>query len=208
MTQEEVEVPSKYTPEQIEQIWADYMIEGARYGDKNDVEEALARNTDVNATDAKGRTALHVASANGYVDIMSLLLAAGANTETCNFKRNTALHWACIGGHLDAITLLLRHGASPSALNEAEQTPLDGALDNEAILKVFQNYSSVPETRHKCFESDKKATSTDHGVEKPSDRASCVGKDVAGTCEPRNDLGAEDNISIENVCNGVKDTHL
>jgi ankyrin repeat protein len=209
MTHEEDEVPSKYTPEQVEQIWADYMIEGARYGDKDEVEEALARNTNVNATDANGRTALHVAAANGYVDIMEILLAAGANTEAPNFSGNTSLHWACLGGHLYAINLLLKHGASPSALNEAEKTPLDYALDNEAVLQIFQNYNSLPQPALRSPERATKApqvTTCGRGTEKARDQGCCEGKDQSKECEPVSVRDGGENV--DNVCNGVKNVHL
>ena len=133
-------VPPKYSPEQIEQIWADFLLEGARYGDDEDVQQALDRATDVNAADASGRTALHMASANGHTGVMRRLLDAGANSEHRNDSGNTPLHWACVGGHVEAVRLLLRHRADPSSLNDAERTPLDGALDNEDILRAFQEH--------------------------------------------------------------------
>lgn len=133
-------IPAKYTPEQVEQIWADFLLEGARYGDAEDVQQALERSTDVNAADASGRTALHMASANGHTDVMRMLLDAGANTEHRNDSGNTPLHWACVGGHAEAVRLLLRHGGDPSSLNHAERTPLDGALEDEAILRAFQEH--------------------------------------------------------------------
>ena len=176
-TAEEEPVASKYTSQQIEQIWADYMIEGARYGDMEDVDDALARRTDANATDTSGRTALHMAAANGHTDVMRRLLAAGANTEQRNDSGNTALHWACMGGHVEAVQLLLKRGADPAALNRLDRTPLDGALDNEKILRVFQ--------QHRI------------GSEAPADGAA-VGKENSNTCaaEP----GSPDAASADGAC--------
>ena len=140
---EEAGPAEKYTAEQLCELWSSYMIEGARYGDSEDVVEALGNNADVNAIDEDGRSALHMAAANGHTGIMQTLLDAGANTEQRNPTGNTALHWACVGGSAAAVQLLLDGGADACALNDAEKTPLDGALESESILKIFQNHSRV-----------------------------------------------------------------
>jgi ankyrin repeat protein len=85
-----------YTEQELEKLWSDYMIEGARYGDLDDVVEALKRNAKVDATDDNGGTALHMAAGNAHLQIAQLLLKAGANTEAKNKAGNTALHWACL----------------------------------------------------------------------------------------------------------------
>ena len=52
-------------------------------------------------------TALHLASANGYSDIVKLLLANGADIKLENKWRVTPLHRASANGHIDVVTLLL-----------------------------------------------------------------------------------------------------
>lgn len=85
-----------YTQEELEKLWSDYMIDGARYGDLDDVVEALKHQAKVDATDSNGGTALHMAAANTHLEIAQHLLRAGANTEVKNSAGNTALHWACL----------------------------------------------------------------------------------------------------------------
>ena len=150
---EEAGPAEKYTAEQLRELWSSYMIEGARYGDSEDVVEALGNNADVNATDEDGRSALHMAAANGHTGIMQTLLDAGANTEQRNATGNTALHWACVGGSVVAVQLLLDGGADACALNDAEKTPLDGALESESILKIFQNHSRVGSAADKASDA-------------------------------------------------------
>ena len=54
------------------------------------------------------------ASARGYVDIVRLLLEAGANKDVlvADSSRRTALHWASLAGAIEIIGLLLAAGAS------------------------------------------------------------------------------------------------
>lgn len=139
---EDVEVRPQYTEAELINLWNDYMIEGARYGDEEDIHEALKNSAQVDAQDDDGRTALHMAAANGYTSIAQVLLKAGANTEMKNTSGNTALHWACVGGSASMVELLLGHGANPAALNTAGKAPIDSALDNDAICKVFQTHSA------------------------------------------------------------------
>lgn len=132
----------QYTAHELVKLWNEYMIEGARYGDEEDVHEALKNSAEVDAQDEDGRTALHMAAANAYTTIAQTLLQAGANTEIKNQSGNTALHWACVAGSAPMVELLLAQGANPAVLNAAGQPPIDGALDNEAVCKVFQLHSS------------------------------------------------------------------
>lgn len=132
----------QHTAEDLVKLWSDYMIEGARYGDEEDVQEALRNSADVDAKDEEGRTALHMAAANAYMSIARRLLQAGANTEVQNETGSTALHWACVAGSAPMVELLLANGANPAALNMAGQAPIDGALENGTVCEAFQAHSS------------------------------------------------------------------
>jgi Ankyrin repeats (3 copies) len=175
MAQED-ELPPKYTAEQLRKLWSEYMIEGARYGDEGDVIEALDNNADVNAVDDSGRTALHMAAANGHAAIVQRLLDAGANTEQRNRTGSTALHWACVGGSPDAVKVLLTNGANASALNDAEKSALEHALDSEDILRIFQQHAQR-DGSGSCAARDPEAL--------PSERkagAGAGGGAASGTC--------------------------
>ena len=56
------------------------MWEGAKKGDPSKVREALEEGADVNgAANNKGSTSLHLASCEGHVEVVKLLLDCGAD---------------------------------------------------------------------------------------------------------------------------------
>ncbi|KXZ49766.1 hypothetical protein GPECTOR_19g217 [Gonium pectorale] len=79
------------------------LVDGARYGDMEDVDAALSQGVPVDSKDSMGRTALHMACANGHVEVITRLLEAGALTDVTNSGGNTPLHWACLNGHMEDI---------------------------------------------------------------------------------------------------------
>ncbi|KAJ9528680.1 hypothetical protein QJQ45_020575 [Haematococcus lacustris] len=131
----------------------DLLADGARYGDLEDVEAALAQGAQPNAADSSSRTdsqmrarphaALHMASANGHLEIVQRLLAAGATPDLPNAEGSSALHWACLNGHSEVVRALLDRGAVPSLLNRANRTPVDEALDrgHDAVMDVIRAFS-------------------------------------------------------------------
>ncbi|KAG2491731.1 hypothetical protein HYH03_009894 [Edaphochlamys debaryana] len=120
------------------------LVDGARYGDMEDVHAALTQGVPVDSLDGAGRTALHMACANGHEDIIARLLEAGASTSVKNEQGNTPLHWACLNGHKEAVRLLMDKGASAAVLNEAGRTPLDEALsrDYQEIFELITSYGT------------------------------------------------------------------
>ena len=51
--------------------------------------------------------ALHLASKEGHLDIVTELLKRGANVEAATKKGNTALHIASLAGHEEIVKLLV-----------------------------------------------------------------------------------------------------
>ena len=75
---------------------------------------------EVNAqTDANHDTALTLASAGGHVELVSLLLARGADVEHRDKKGFTSLILAAAGGHTHVVTMLLDHNADIEAQLES-----------------------------------------------------------------------------------------
>ncbi|XP_017885940.1 protein phosphatase 1 regulatory subunit 12B isoform X8 [Ceratina calcarata] len=89
-----------------------------------------------------GATALHVAAAKGYVDVMDILLQARCDVNAQDFDGWTPLHAAAHWGQLEACELLVEHFCNMDIKNYADQTAFDIAdtniLTNLEELKTKQ----------------------------------------------------------------------
>jgi len=76
--------------------------------------------------DCRGMDALMLASRNGTLPLLPLLLNASppASTTAHDKDGNTALHYASASGELKALRLLLQYGASPLAQNAYSWNPI------------------------------------------------------------------------------------
>ncbi|CAF1625633.1 unnamed protein product [Rotaria sp. Silwood1] len=72
-----------------------------------------------------GATALHVACAKGYIDVIDILIRAGANINSVDNDGWTPLHAAAHWDKHDVIKFLLERNGDLDAKNYAGQTPLD-----------------------------------------------------------------------------------
>lgn len=100
----------------------------ARYGELDELREAMAAGIDVNVRSHGSATALLMASANGHLEVAQHLLDAGANTELANEAGNCPLHWAALNGHLSVCKLLLEKRADTNARNEFKRRAFDEAF--------------------------------------------------------------------------------
>jgi ankyrin repeat protein len=80
---------------------------------------------DIDATDARGETALHKACRRCSAGCIALLLQRGAATERRNAEGDTpmVLLWQVYSERADGLRLLLEHGADPRALRHTLQPP-------------------------------------------------------------------------------------
>ena len=98
----------------------DNLIQAACSGDVEQVRRLLqADPTTVHTRDPYLQsTPLHYAAHRGYLEIVQLLLTAGADvTAREGVSDTTSLHWAAEGGHLEVARLLIEHGADVNAID-------------------------------------------------------------------------------------------
>lgn len=135
---------------------ADLLLEGARYGDLDDVRAALDAGAPVNVADDQGRTALHMAAANGHSPIVTLLLQRGADVGARNRELNTPLHWAAMNGRSEVASQLMAYRSDPAALNRHERTPIDEAVHHGhlAIIDVVNTAMLSVDAAHVSITDD------------------------------------------------------
>ena len=101
--------------------------------DRNAVRELLKDQSDVNAAQPDGSTALMLAAERHDVEIADLLIRARANVNAANEYGATALSVACATGNVALIERLLDAHADPNAPLLSGETPLMTAVDNGDI---------------------------------------------------------------------------
>ncbi len=95
----------------------------------------------LDARNADGWTALHLAAHYGHADVVRLLLTHGADVavRSTNTLANQPLHAAVAGGRTAVVELLLAQGADANATQHGGWTPLHGAaqLGDVAMVRAL-----------------------------------------------------------------------
>jgi ankyrin repeat protein len=110
------------------------------------VKEYLKVDANVKAKDEKGWTALHHASANGYKEIVQLLLshqAALTSKEGYSLiddtsKTTTPLHLAVENGHIKVVKILLNHLLYESSLTDGQNRAALHLAVKKNNLEIFK----------------------------------------------------------------------
>lgn len=99
--------------------------EAAKAGDTAQVKSILKDTPGaMTQPDSNGITALHHAAFKGRLDVVKLLIGAGADVNAEDNSGGTPLHAAVIGGHADVAGFLIASGANIEAKEADGWTPL------------------------------------------------------------------------------------
>ena len=116
------------------------LADAAMRGDKEAVRSLLKQKADVNAAHGDGATALHWAAYNDDLEMVKMLLAAGANVKaTTREGAITPLFMACTNGDAAMIEALLKAGADAKSVKANGTTALmtasaSGSADAAKVL--------------------------------------------------------------------------
>lgn len=122
-----------------------------------EIEALLVNEEAVNCVDASnGNAPIHIASQNGHLDIVRLLIAKKANLNAQNMKGNTAIHMAVGYDYYEVSTALIDAGADPEMKNELgfiARTGLEGDKTlGVAALVCAKNATDVENAFRMCEE--------------------------------------------------------
>ena len=145
------------TPYAIEAADPSWIADGStplhiavRLGHTHIVRGLLEAGADVQVSDSKSYTPLHVAAFQGeeYVEILAALVEAGAPLEKKNDRGRTALHEAADAGCVRSVSILLAAGADPNVRDNRSWPPLEVAARGvpfHADRELKQLYHTVLE---------------------------------------------------------------
>jgi ankyrin repeat protein len=117
------------------------LIEAVKKADVEAVRSLIAGHIDVNGSEADGSTALHWAAQRDNIEIVDLLVGAGANTRAMTRYNVTPLSLACMNGSATIIERLLKAGADLNSTSKEGETALmtaslTGNVDGIKVLLV------------------------------------------------------------------------
>lgn len=130
------------------------LIEAAKRGDVEAVRSLLDGGADPNAAQGDGLTALHLAAQEGHIEIVGLLIGAGAEVEAkTRIGDYTPLHLASGGGHASVARSLLEAGADPGAMTTTTGvTPLHlaaRARGGEGVVRALLEHGAPVDARER-----------------------------------------------------------
>ncbi|STX52106.1 Ankyrin repeat protein [Legionella busanensis] len=107
------------------------IVQAAKRGDIETVQDYLKAGNNVNEQDRKGRTLLFSAVKKDQQEMVNFLLNNNANPTIATEDNETPLHRASVNEFLNIMTMLLNKGANINAQDEDQNTPLHYAVERK-----------------------------------------------------------------------------
>ena len=121
------------------------LLKAAEKGDANKVAKFIKKGADVNFSDNVGWTPLYRAAIKGHVEVVKMLLDAGADIEKTT-SGITPLCWAADNGKTEVVKLLLERGANVNAIGKKNAPALYHAADigyKDLVNVLLENGADV-----------------------------------------------------------------
>jgi len=109
------------------------------------VRQAIEQGVEIDRTDEHGRTALMMASFDGYTDVAALMLEHGAGVDRLDSSGRSALMYAASGPFPETVLLLLEHGAEVDRVDTVESWTalmLAAAEGNRAVVETLLRHGA------------------------------------------------------------------
>ena len=122
------------------------LLDAARDGDLQTVENLLKSGCDVNQKDKYDETALIKAIMNGKLDIAKILLQNGADPNARGSLEETALYKVAEKGNVELVKLMIEKGGDVNARNYSKKTALMNAAEHgnlEILELLLKNEAKV-----------------------------------------------------------------
>ncbi|XP_062449164.1 E3 ubiquitin-protein ligase MIB2 isoform X1 [Rhea pennata] len=119
-----ITVLEKLLSQKTESDYAGCLVIWAALNNAVKVRELLLKYPDKVDTKNQGRTALQIASYQGHLDVVKILLQAHATVNLRDEEGDAALHYAAFGNQAEVARVLIGKGASTDLLNNAKCTAL------------------------------------------------------------------------------------
>ena len=123
------------------------IVEAAKSGDLETVKIILTEdNSQLNATDESGYTALHWACMKAHWDVVTYLIEAGADLNVVGGDGGTQINWAVHHDNVDIVKLLIDKGAKLNIQNQWGMTELHTAIwrGNINVVEYLLDHGSDP----------------------------------------------------------------
>ena len=94
----------------------------------------------------EGATALWTAATSGHLEVVQILLDAGARINHTTASNSTPLRGASFDGNIDVVRCLLKHGADVNIANRMNQTPLSiasGKGHHDVVVLLLDHGADV-----------------------------------------------------------------
>lgn len=112
-----------------------------------DLKEYTAAGGDLEYTDQHGATPLHVAAANGYIEVAEFLLDNHVSVDTRDNESWQPVHAAAYWAQQEILELLVENGADLDAKTRLGETPFDLCEDPDLKQKILDMKDEIETKR-------------------------------------------------------------